>query len=88
MRGNSAYDTASLASPVNTKRIDLLFDKGLYDLPNGCRPACHRDGNQQLCFDVWSPAVDAASSDHHDGLWVNGPRALCASGAPANLDTT
>ena len=45
MRDNSAYDTASLASPVNTKRIDLLFDKGLYDLPNGCRPACHRDGN-------------------------------------------
>ncbi len=30
-------------SAENKRRIDYLFDKDLYDLPNALRPACHRD---------------------------------------------
>jgi DNA (cytosine-5)-methyltransferase 1 len=43
-RTKSTYDTASRISDENAERIDLLFDKGLYDLPNEHRPECHRDG--------------------------------------------
>ena len=45
MRDDGTYDIASLASPENTKRINCLFEKGLYDLPNARRPLCHKHGN-------------------------------------------
>lgn len=38
------YDEPSVATPVNARRIDYLFDNGLYDLPDGQRPSCHADG--------------------------------------------
>jgi DNA (cytosine-5)-methyltransferase 1 len=43
-RAQSTYDTASRTSEANAERIDLLFDNGLFDLPNKHRPECHRDG--------------------------------------------
>ena len=45
IHGNTAYDTPSKATEKNAKRIDLLFDRNLYDLPNRFRPECHRDKN-------------------------------------------
>ena len=30
-------------SETNNKRVDYLFDKGLYDLPDEQRPSCHKD---------------------------------------------
>jgi len=30
-------------SATNIQRIDFLFENNLYDLPDHCRPACHRD---------------------------------------------
>ncbi|MGR3468506.1 MAG: DNA cytosine methyltransferase [Shimia sp.] len=42
--GNTAFDTSPVQGPENLRRIDYLFDAGLYDLPNAERPECHRDG--------------------------------------------
>lgn len=36
-------DQAADTSADNRRRIDYLFDHGLYDLPNEQRPPCHRD---------------------------------------------
>lgn len=30
-------------STTNVERVDFLFENNLYDLPDHCRPACHRD---------------------------------------------
>lgn len=38
----SAFDTPPNPNPVSRQRIDYLFDNGLYDLPDGERPDCHR----------------------------------------------
>ena len=39
----SAFDSPSRATTENKRRIDLLFERNLYDLPNEFRPECHRD---------------------------------------------
>jgi DNA (cytosine-5)-methyltransferase 1 len=39
----STFDSASIPSPANEKRIDYLFDKDLYELPDSRRPPCHRN---------------------------------------------
>jgi DNA (cytosine-5)-methyltransferase 1 len=39
----TVFDTPSKATIDNARRIDLLFERGLYDLPNESRPECHRD---------------------------------------------
>jgi len=43
IHGNTTYDSSSRTSEKNAKRIDLLFDRNLYDLPNRFRPKCHRE---------------------------------------------
>lgn len=40
---NTAFDSPATHSSVNRRRIDYLFDHGLYELPNSERPPCHRD---------------------------------------------
>lgn len=42
--GNSVFDTSPVQGPENIRRIDFLFDEGIYDLPNSERPDCHKDG--------------------------------------------
>jgi DNA (cytosine-5)-methyltransferase 1 len=42
---DTVYDTASKPTAENAKRIQLLFDNELYDLPDNHRPKCHRDKN-------------------------------------------
>ena len=37
------YVQVPKTSVKNQERIDYLFDNNVYDLPNGLRPACHRD---------------------------------------------
>ena len=44
-RLDGVFDSASTPSAENAKRIDFLFDEGLFDLPNDLRPPCHRLGN-------------------------------------------
>jgi DNA (cytosine-5)-methyltransferase 1 len=41
----TVYDSSSLVSKKNAKRIAYLFEKNVYNLPNRRRPLCHRDGN-------------------------------------------
>jgi DNA (cytosine-5)-methyltransferase 1 len=36
------FDSPSPASAINRRRIDYLFDKALYELPDSERPDCHR----------------------------------------------
>lgn len=43
VRGDTVYDSASVPSEENARRIGYLFDRGQYDLPNALRPKCHRD---------------------------------------------
>jgi DNA (cytosine-5)-methyltransferase 1 len=38
------FDTPAQSSEENLRRIDYLFDKELYDLPNKVRPDCHKNG--------------------------------------------
>lgn len=38
----SIFNTPSKMSMVNLSRAKYLFDNGLYDLPNECRPSCHQ----------------------------------------------
>lgn len=45
IESKTAYDSASKPTSQNARRISFLFDNALYDLPNGKRPQCHRDGN-------------------------------------------
>jgi DNA (cytosine-5)-methyltransferase 1 len=40
--GLTRHDTAPSPSPTNAKRIQYLFAHDLFDLPNPCRPLCHR----------------------------------------------
>src|SRR5437879_10741557 len=39
----TTYDSPSRANAENTRRIGLLFDRKLYDLPNAFRPKCHSE---------------------------------------------
>jgi DNA (cytosine-5)-methyltransferase 1 len=41
----SDYDRPTVLTPVNQARVDYLFERGLYDLPNEQRPDCHKDGH-------------------------------------------
>ena len=43
LAGKTVFDTASRPTTDNARRIDLLFERDLYDLPNEFRPECHRD---------------------------------------------
>lgn len=39
----TGFDRASVPSEENRKRIEKLFDQGIYNLDNADRPSCHRD---------------------------------------------
>lgn len=39
------FDSPAILSPENRMRVDHLFDKDLYELPNAVRPECHREGH-------------------------------------------
>jgi DNA (cytosine-5)-methyltransferase 1 len=41
--GNEPFDSSAVHSAENKRRIEYLFEHDLYDLPDGERPACHRD---------------------------------------------
>lgn len=43
LKSDTIYDSASFASEENARRIDYLFDRRRYNLPNSLRPKCHRD---------------------------------------------
>ena len=42
---NSVFDSTPSLSSENQRRVDYLFDEGLFDLPNEVRPDCHKNGH-------------------------------------------
>lgn len=44
-KSDPLMDSVPVLSVENRRRIDYLFDKDLYDLPDEVRPRCHRDGH-------------------------------------------
>jgi DNA (cytosine-5)-methyltransferase 1 len=44
LEGDGLLDEAAASAPATRRRIDYLFDHGLFDLPNEQRPACHANG--------------------------------------------
>lgn len=42
--GSSVFDSPPVQGSENARRIDFLFENGLFDLPNSERPDCHKDG--------------------------------------------
>ena len=45
LTAESIYDLPTNVSDENVKRIKLLFEKDIYELPDEARPQCHRNGN-------------------------------------------
>lgn len=43
--GGNLFDSVSVLSLENQRRIDYLFEADLYELPNSIRPDCHKDGH-------------------------------------------
>jgi DNA (cytosine-5)-methyltransferase 1 len=43
LKSEAIYDSASVPSEENRRRIAYLFEHGRYNLPNSLRPECHRD---------------------------------------------
>jgi DNA (cytosine-5)-methyltransferase 1 len=43
IKSETTYDTSSVPSEENRRRIAYLFDNRRHDLPNSERPECHRD---------------------------------------------
>src|SRR5207244_2451729 len=41
-RADAIFDSASVASPDNVRRMRWLFEHDEHDLPNRLRPPCHR----------------------------------------------
>ncbi len=44
-QADALFDSPAMLSPENRMRVDHLFDKDLYELPNAVRPECHREGH-------------------------------------------
>lgn len=42
--GHTLMDISPTPTPVNSARIDYLFDNDVYDLPDAQRPDCHKGG--------------------------------------------
>lgn len=42
--GTNPFDRAPVPTPTNQRRIDYLFEKGKWELPDPERPPCHRKG--------------------------------------------
>jgi DNA (cytosine-5)-methyltransferase 1 len=46
--GNTLFDTASVPTSENQRRIDFLFDANVDDLPNRKRPQCHHSDHSYV----------------------------------------
>ena len=46
--GCTLFDTASVPTPENQRRIDYLFEQDVDDLPNSRRPVCHRSDHSYV----------------------------------------
>ena len=75
---DSVFDTASIHSSENQRRIDYLFDNDLYDLPDVERPLCHSNGGHsykavygRLRWDAPSPTITTGFGSMGQGRFVH-----------------
>jgi DNA (cytosine-5)-methyltransferase 1 len=78
--GNSqtVFDCSSIPNKVNKARMSILFDRGLYDLPDEDRPACHRDNQHsyrsvygRLRWDQPAPTITTGFGCMGQGRYVH-----------------
>jgi DNA (cytosine-5)-methyltransferase 1 len=77
-RSDLTFDQASVPTPVNRRRIEFLFDRDLYDLPDKQRPACHATGDHtykavygRLTWDSPSPTITTGFGCMGQGRFVH-----------------
>lgn len=75
---NAPFDTAPDASLENRRRIEYLFDHGLYELPDEERPDCHRLKSHsyvsmygRLRWDLPAPTITTGFGSMGRGRWVH-----------------
>jgi DNA (cytosine-5)-methyltransferase 1 len=75
---NAPFDTPPKPSEENARRMDYLFDKDLFDLPDSQRPDCHRLKNHsyvsmygRLSWDQAAPTVTTGFGSMGRGRWVH-----------------
>lgn len=74
------FDTASTPNKDSIRRINHLFDKGLYDLPNRYRPKCHRSEHSyrsmygRLSWDEPAQTVTTGFGSMGQGRYVHPSR--------------
>lgn len=77
-RSDRAFGQASMPTPANRRRIEFLFDRDLYDLPDRQRPACHASGDHtykavygRLAWDSPAPTITTGFGCMGQGRFVH-----------------
>jgi DNA (cytosine-5)-methyltransferase 1 len=74
---STMFDSASRPSEVNAARIDWLFTRGRYDLPNDRRPVCHQSDHSyrsmygRLRWDAPAQTVTSGFGSMGQGRYVH-----------------
>ena len=72
----SERDRPTEPKKITQRRIDYLFDRGLYDLPDRMRPDCHRFKSAYLPCGLWPDAQGSSCADYNRRIRHDGPRSL------------
>lgn len=74
---DGVFRTPSRMTPRNRRRVDYLFSRGVYDLPNSQRPDCHRNGHSyksmygRLRWDVPAQTITTGFGSMGQGRFVH-----------------
>jgi DNA (cytosine-5)-methyltransferase 1 len=77
VEATTPFDTAATATAVNQARIDWLFSRDRYDLPNSRRPLCHRSDHSyrsmygRLRWDAPAQTVTSGFGSMGQGRYVH-----------------
>ena len=78
---NGLMNAASALSEANRRRVDYLFEHGIYDLPNTERPRCHQNGNHsyksmygRLAWDEPAQTITTGFNSPGQGRFVHPSR--------------
>lgn len=65
----SIFDESANSNHATRERIDYLFDRGLFNLPDSQRPPCHRDGNHSYASIYGRLSLDEPSQTITRGFY-------------------
>lgn len=75
---NGPFTRWAKASPENARRLTMLFEKDLLDLPNKARPLCHQDGDHsytaaygRLLYDLPAPTITSGFGSPGQGRFIH-----------------